>query len=546
MRKKADSWTVLSVFILALFVLFLAAPLFSLLLSGLRDRDGWTLRHLQRFFGKRYYTRALLNSLSVSSCVTLLTLLIGVPLAYATTFFEIRGRRALEMLIVVAMMSPPFIGAYSWILLCGRNGWLTGFFLRAFGLRLPTIYGFHGIVLVLTMKLYPFCYIYVSGAMRKLDLSLVEAAQNLGMGGRRLVTQAILPLIAPTALSAALLVFMNAMADFGTPQLIGEGFVTMPVLVYTEFVNEMGGDTHFASAIAGLMVALTAGVFLLQKGYLERRSYQSDGLVNPSPRALPRGTGRLVHGLIYGVVLFSLLPQAVVCYTSFLHANRMVFLGGYSLASYRLAFETLGASVLNTLRLGGTAILLIFVLGIAVGYLAVRRRGPVSGAVDTVSMFPYIIPGSVLGITLLSFFGGRPWMLAGSGAILVLSLVIRRLPYTLRASAAILRQIPENLEEASVSLGVPPSASFLRVTAVLMLPGVLSGALLSWVTVINELSSSVILYSARTRTLSVAVYSEVVRGSYGTAAALSTILTAVTVLSLLLAARAAGKNGLRL
>ena len=546
MRKKTDFWDFLSVLILALFALFLIAPLFSLLAAGLRGADGWTLEHLRRFFGKRYYYRALLNSLAVSSSVTLLTLLIGVPMAYATTFWAVRGRRALEMLIIVAMMSPPFIGAYSWILLCGRNGWLTAFMLRTFGLQMPTIYGFHGIVLVLTMKLYPFVYIYVSGAMKKLDISLVEAAQNLGMGGARLVTRAVVPLIAPTALSAALMVFMNSMADFGTPQLIGEGFVTLPVLVYTEFVNEMGGDTNFASAIAGLMVVLTAGVFLLQKAYLERRSYQSSGLLNPVPHALEGRANRVMHAALYGVVLFSLLPQAVVCYTSFLHANRMVFLGGYSLNSYRLAFETLGSSVLNTLRLGVASILLILILGIAVSYLSVRRRGPLNGAIDMLSMFPYIIPGSVLGITLLTAFGGRPWLLAGSGTIMVLSLVIRRLPYTLRSSAAILRQIPDNLEEASVNLGVSPLKSFFRITFVLMLPGVMSGAILSWVTVINELSSSVILYSTRTRTLSVAVYGEVVRGSYGTAAALSTLLTAVTILSLLLASRVSGQEGLRL
>ena len=119
---------------------------------------------------------------------------------------------------------------------------------------------------------------------------------------------------------------------------------------------------------------------------------------------------------------------------------------------------------------------------------------------------------------------------------------IRRLPYTLRSSSAILRQIPASMEEASISLGIPPLKSFLRITAVLMFPGVFSGAILSWITVINELSSSVILYSTKTRTLSVAVYTEVVRGSHGTAAALSTILTALTLLSLLIAFRVSGKE----
>ena len=545
-RRPLDFWHGASAVILALFVVFLVWPLFSLLISGFRDGGQWSLKHFARFFGKRYYYRALGNSLSVSACVTVLTLLIGVPMAYATTFFRVRGRRVLEMLIIVAMMSPPFIGAYSWILISGRSGWLTTFAADALGINLPTIYGFHGIVLVLTMKLYPFVYIYASGAMKKLDMSLVEAAESLGTHGFKRVAVNILPLIAPTAISAALLVFMNAMADFGTPQLIGEGFNTMPVLVYTEFINEMGGDTNFASAIAALMVGITSVVFLLQKLYLEKRSYQSNGLQNPVPRPAKGASSVLMHVALFGVAVFSLVPQAVVIYTSFLNANRMVFLGGYSLNSYKLAFETLGSSILNTLRLGGIAIALIIALGMAIAYLSVRRKNPVTSLIDALSMFPYIIPGSVLGLTLLSAFGGKPWMWAGSAIIMILSLVIRRLPYTLRSSAAILRQIPGSLEEASVSLGTPPLKSFFRVTAALMLPGVLSGAILSWVTVINELSSSVMLYSTHTRTLSVAVYSEVVRGSYGTAAALSTILTVVTITSLLIASRLSGKNGLRL
>lgn len=546
-KRRPDVWQVLSLVILAAFCLFLLWPLFRLFLSGFQGEEGqWTLDNFVRFFSKKYYYQALRNSLSVAGCVTVLTLLIGVPLAYCMTFFRVRGRGALELLIIIAMMSPPFIGAYSWILLCGRSGWVTAFFAERLGVDIPTVYGFRGIVLVLTLKLYPFIYIYVSGAMKRMDPSLMEAAESLGIHGVRKITGNVLPLIAPTALSAALLVFMNALADFGTPQLIGEGYVTMPTLIYTEFVNEMGGDTGFAAALAALMVVITAALFLLQKFYVDRRGYNMNSMRPPEARPLTRWRGAVLHILLYGVVLFSLIPQATVIYTSFLNANRMVFLEGYSLNSYVLAFQTLGGAIWNTVRMGAAAILIIVVLGVAIAYLSVRRRTVVTAVIDTASMFPYIIPGSVLGITLLLTFNGRPWLWGGTAVIMVLSLVIRRLPYTLRSSSAILHQIPASLEEASISLGVSPLKSFFRVTAVLMLPGVFSGAILSWVTVINELSSSVILYSTKTRTLSVAVYSEVVRGSYGTAAALSTILTALTLASLLIAFRVSGSEELRL
>ncbi len=546
-KRRPDVWQVLSLVILAAFCLFLLWPLLRLFLSGFQGTDGrWTLENFIKFFSKKYYSQALWHSLSVAVCVTVLTLLIGVPLAYCTTFFRVRGSRVLELLIIIAMMSPPFIGAYSWILLCGRSGWITTFFAEHLGVALPTVYGFRGIVLVLTLKLYPFIYIYVSGALKRMDPSLMEAAESMGIHGIRRITGNVLPLIAPTALSAALLVFMNALADFGTPQLIGEGYVTMPTLIYTEFINEMGGDAGFAAALAALMVAITAGLFLLQKFYVDRRGYNMNSMRAPEARILTGWRSAVLHILLYGVVLFSLIPQATVIYTSFLNANRMVFLGGFSLNSYVLAFQTLGSAIWNTIRMGGAAILIIVILGVAIAYLSVRRRDLITSIIDTVSMFPYIIPGSVLGITLLLTFNGRPWLWGGTAVIMVLSLVIRRLPYTLRSSSAILHQIPASLEEASISLGVSPLKSFFRVTAVLMLPGVFSGAILSWVTVINELSSSVILYSTKTRTLSVAVYSEVVRGSYGTAAALSTILTVLTLVSLLVAFRFSGSEKLRL
>lgn len=151
-------------------------------------------------------------------------------------------------------------------------------------------------------------------------------------------------------------------------------------------------------------------------------------------------------------------------------------------------------------------------------------------------MFPYIIPGSVLGITLLLAFNGQgdPLILAGTATILIISLVIRRLAYTLRSSSAILYQISPSIEEAAISLGDSPFKAFKKVTVKMMLPGIVSGAILSWITLINELSSSVMLYTAKTRTISVAIYNEVIRASYGTAAALSTILTVTTILSLMI------------
>jgi iron(III) transport system permease protein len=539
-------WTTLA--IAALFVVFLVYPLFSLFASSFVDAEsgGLTLTHYAAFFRKKYYYRALFNSMSVTLCVTVLAVLIGAPMAYLSSAFNIRGKKLLDTLIIVSMLSPPFIGAYSWILLGGRSGLITQFFADHLGVRTPTIYGFTGILLVLTLKLYPFVYLYVSGALKSIDVSLSEAAESLGCDPLKKVFTIVLPLITPTVLAGALLVFMNALADFGTPMLIGEGFVVMPVLIYSEFVSEMGGQANFAAALAAIMVVITCLIFLGQKYVVNKKSFTMSALRPMKPKDLAPVPSGLAHLFIYGLVFLSIIPQITVVYTSFMKVNGVMFAPGFSLDSYRIIFDKLGTAITNTYVFGLVAIAIIVFLGMSIAYLATRRRNLITSIIDTFTMFPYIIPGSVLGITLLLAFNKPPLVLSGTAAIIVLAFVVRRLPYTLRSSAAILYQISPSVEEASISLGCSPMRTFFKVTAVMMLPGVMAGAILSWITVINELSASVILYTGGTRTMSVSIYTEVIRASYGTAAALSSVLTLTTVVSLLIFFKLTGGKELAL
>jgi iron(III) transport system permease protein len=539
-------WTTLG--IAALFLVFLVYPLFSLFASSFVDPEtgGFTLAHYAQFFKKRYYYRALLNSMSVTACVTVLAVLIGAPMAYLTSAFQIRGKRFVDVLIIISMLSPPFIGAYSWILLGGRSGVITTFVSEYLGMKMPTIYGFTGILLVLTLKLYPFVYLYVSGALKSIDVSLSEAAESLGCDPIKKVFTIILPLVTPTVLAGGLLVFMNALADFGTPMLIGEGFVVMPVLIYSEFVSEMGGEANFAAALAALMVVLTCLIFLGQKYVVNKKSFTMSALRPMKPNTLAPVPSAFAHLFIYLLVFLSIIPQLTVIYTSFMKVNGVVFTSGYSLDSYRIIFDKLGTAITNTYVYGLAAIVIIVLLGMFIAYLATRRRNLITSLIDTFTMFPYIIPGSVLGITLLLAFNKPPIVLSGTAMIIILAFVVRRLPYTLRSSAAILYQISPSVEEASISLGCSPMKTFFKVTAIMMLPGVMAGAILSWITVINELSASVILYTGGTRTMSVSIYTEVIRASYGTAAALSSILTLTTIVSLMIFFKLTGGKELAL
>lgn len=547
-KLRFDFWTVVIAVIFGFFALFLIYPLFSLFVSGFQDpyTGQYSMVNFVKFFTKKFYYRSMFNSFKVTTAVTILAVLVATPMAWFMHAYKVRGRHLLEILIIISMLSPPFIGAYSWVLLCGRSGVVTQFLSRLFHTEWPSIYGFSGILLVLTLKLYPFIYLYVSGALKKIDASLAEAAESLGCSATRKVITVVLPLIMPTLLAGALMVFMNALADFGTPMLIGEGYSTMPVQIYSEFVSEIGSTANFPAAMSAIMVIITSIIFALQKYVVNRKSFVMSSLHPMREKELHGWKNAVMHLVIYFVVLLSLVPQATVIYTSFLKTRGQIFIPGYSLDSYRAVMDTMLSSVKNSFVFGLIAIVIIVFIGMLAAYVTIRRRSWLTNLLDSLTMLPYVIPGSVLGITLLMAFNRKPLVLSGTAAIMIIALVIRRLPYTLRSSAAILYQISPSIEEAAISLGCSPMKTFFKVTAVMMLPGVLSGAILSWITILNELSSSVILYGGNTKTMSVAIFSEVIRASYGTAAALSTLLTIATVASLLLFFRLSGAKDVSL
>ncbi|MBW5381556.1 ABC transporter permease, partial [Brachyspira hampsonii] len=529
------------------FALFLVYPLFSLFLSSFKDvkTDAWTLNNFIRFFTKKYYYSTLINSFAVTTSVTILAVLIGTPLAYCMKMYNLKGKRIIEILIIISMMSPAFIGAYSWILLLGRNGVITRFF-SYIGINIPNIYGFDGILLVFSLKLYPFIFMYIYGALGKIDNVLLEASENLGASSFVRNMTVTIPLIKPTIVSAGLIVFMNALADFGTPMLIGEGYRTMPTMIYSEFISEVGSNANFSASMSVIMVIITTMMFIFQKYIVNKRSYSMNSMNSIKSKNIKGIKSILIHSIIYILVLVSILPQITVIYTSFLKTNRSVFTNQFSFESYATIFHSLASSIKNTYIYGIITILIIIVIGMLTAYITIRRKNIFTNIIDIVSMFPYIIPGSVLGITFLTAFNKPPIILTGSSIIIIISLVIRRLPYTLRSSSAILYQIDKNVDEASISLGASEIKTFFNITAKLMLSGVLSGAILSWITVINELSSSVILYTTKSRTMSVAIYQEVIRASYGTAAALSTILTLTTIISLIIFFKISSKKEITL
>ena len=535
-NRKLDFWFWIKAIVVVFMLLFLIYPFFTLITRSFFSvkETGFTLANYERFFTKKYYYSALGRSLQVSSIAMITTLIVGVPMAYVMNRYNVWGKRFIHIFIIMSLMSPPFIGAYSWITLFGRSGFITKLFESSLGIVLPSIYGRLGIILVFTFKLFPYVYLYTSGAMGSIDSSLEEAAENLGSSKLRRLFTITIPVVIPSILAGAVMVFMTSLADFGTPMLIGEGYMVLPVLVYNEYMSEMGGNAHLASALSVVVVLCSTTVLLIQKYYVSRKNYMMTAMRPPKEIEL-KGIKRFLITLpVCLVTLIGILPQIVVVVTSFIRTDFTGFQKGFSFNSYITIFNRLATNIRNTFTYSSIAIVFIVIIGMLISYIVVRQKGWFAQVMDLLIMFPFVIPGAVLGISLIVAFNKPPLILTGTPIIMIIAYIVRKLPYTVRSGSAFLHQMDPSVEEASVNLGVSPMQTFFKVTARLMAPGILSGAILSWITCINELSSSVMLYSGRTSTIAVAIYTEVVRNSYGTAAALASILTVSTVVSLLI------------
>ncbi|MGH6944651.1 MAG: ABC transporter permease, partial [Geminicoccaceae bacterium] len=315
------------------------------------------------------------------------------------------------------------------------------------------------------------------------------------------------------------------------PSIMGGDFRVLSTMAYSLFTSEMGGNPGLASTVSVVLITISMLLVALQR-WAVRRRHVAGSLVNrPLRQRLGGVRWLLAHLVCYLIVIASSLPSLVVIYTSFRKTSGPVFQPGFGLESYRRILAEVPDVITNSFTFSLAAVALIVILGTLIGYLLARRETALTGALDGTLMIPYIVPGVVLGLGFVVTFNEPPVVLTGTASIIILIIFIRRLPYAVRASTSILRQIKGSIEEAAISLGAPPGRAFLKVTLPLMLPGIVAGALLSFITAINELSSTLVLYVGRTMTMPVRIYLSVLDGDFGTAAALSTILLAATGLA---------------
>lgn len=540
--RRLDLWTVVLVFAWAVIGALLLYPLSTVLRASLIDAKGQlSLANYVAVLGDPVYHRVILNTLLVGVGGMVGALLLGLTLAVLTTRYVVRGRALVTTLAVIALISPPFIGAYAWIILFGANGVVRRFVVDL-GIAMPPIYGTTGVILVFALKFFPHVYLITAGAFANVNRSIEEAAESLGASPRARFFKVTLPMVLPATSAGALLTFVLSIADFGTPRMIGRDLEVLATEAFTLFSAEMGSNPGMASTVSLVLIAISMAVVLLQRHASRRNVYHGNMIARIQPRRLTGLAGFGVHAATYLIVALGALPAALVAFYSFRLTRGPIFRPGFGLQSYEKVLYSIPEVVTNTLVFSLISVAAIVTVGTLIGVLVARRRTGSVALLDGTLMIPYVIPGIVMGIAFIASFNEPPLVLTGTGAIIVLAVFIRRLPYAVRSSAAALRQVSPSLEEASVSLGYSPARTFLKVTVPLIMPGIIAGAMLSFVTAMNELSASLVLYVGSTMTMPVKIYLSVIDGEYGTAAALSTILVAVTAAVVYAALRVSGNE----
>jgi iron(III) transport system permease protein len=543
-RNCFQTWNILLALIFLILFFVVVYPILSIFKASFisPETGAFSLKSYATVFHYPYYLRCLRNSLFVSSLATLFALALGIPFAFFLSRYHIPGKAIIKTLGTLPLILPTFIGAEAWLILLGRNG-LFAKLLQPLGLEIPSVYGWKGIVLVFTLQFFPFVFLMVSSAINAIDRSLEEAATNLGAGRLRVFFTITLPVVTPAILAGALVVFYLCIENFGVPVLIGEDFRVLSVQAYNEFISEMGGNPSMAGALSMILLAITLALTLFQKYWIERKSYTMTSLNPLAVKRLRPLAAVMVWLFCAGVVFVALFPFAVVIVSSVTKSQGPVmYFGQWSLDNFIRAFTIAPRPIFNSFFLATTATLIGIIFGLLVSYLLVRRRGAVSYLLDILVMLPLAIAGTVQGIALAATYNRGFIVLTGTWMILVLAYFIRKVPYSIKTTASLLQQIDPAIEEASINLGVSPVKSFIRVVMPVMLPGIIAGGIIMWVTTLAELSSTIVLYYGPWATMTVEVFQRIGSGDFGPASAYATILIISVLIPLFILNRVSGKD----
>ena len=542
-RKKlmADPIMVTTIVVLIAFLtLFILYPLAILLVDSFVGDGSLSLDTFRRIFAMPRFTTAITNTLKVGFLVGILSALIGLLFAYVEVYVRM-GRFVGGLFKVVStlpVVSPPFVLSLSMIMLFGKAGIITRFLL---GIYDNSVYGFWGIVVVQTLTFFPVCYMMLKGLLKNIDPSLEEAARDMGASRWKVFTSVTLPLMLPGLGNAFLVTFIESIADFANPMIIGGSYDTLATTIYLQITGSY--DKPGAAAMAVVLLCITLLMFVVQKYYLEAKTAAT--LTGKASRARMLIEDKSVKvpltilcALAAGfVILMYLCVPIGACFPTwgfkfFPLTGKwfgLVFTRYHGLQAFRDSF------VLSLISAPITAL-----LSMIISYLVVKRKFKAKGFIEAVSMLAMAVPGTVLGVGYIRGFAGGVFNtgflqgLYGTGLILIIVFVVRSLPTGTRSGISALRQIDKSIEESAYDMGADSLKVFMTVTLPLIKDSFLSGLVTAFVRSITAISAIILLVTPQFLLITVQINEFAEKGSYSLACAFATILIVITYGAVLL------------
>ena len=542
-RKKlmGDPILVTTIVVLITFLtLFILYPLAILLVDSFVGDGGFGFSVFKRIFNMPTFTHAITNTLKVGFLVGILSTLVGLLFAYVEVYVRM-GKFTGGLFKVVSMLpvvSPPFVLSLSMIMLFGKAGIITRFLLKIYD---NSVYGFWGIAIVQTLTFFPVCYMMLKGLLKNIDPSLEEAARDMGASRWKVFTSVTFPLLLPGLGNAFLVTFIESIADFANPMIIGGSYDTLATTIYLQITGAY--DKAGAAAMAVVLLCITLAMFAVQKYYLERKTAAT--LTGKASRGRMLITDRSVRVpltvLCSLVALFVIMMYICVpigaCFPTWGYKFfpltgkwfKLVFTRYHGFQAFRDSF------VLSLISAPITAL-----LSMIISYLVVKRKFKSKGFIEAVSMLAMAVPGTVLGVGYIRGFSGGLFHtgfmqgLYGTGLILIIVFVVRSLPTGTRSGISALRQIDKSIEESAYDMGADSFRVFMTVTLPLIMDSFLSGLVTAFVRSITAISAIILLVTPQFLLITVQINEFAEKGSYSLACAFATILIVITYGSVLL------------
>lgn len=558
-RKKLLADPILVAAIIGIFLflfLFILYPLAILLTDSVvveKNINGTTLKTIGfanfiKIFKMTNFRHAISNTLWLGLISGIGSTVIGFLFAYVDSYVDVGSKIVKKLFGVVSILpvvSPPFVLSLSAILLFGRTGVITR---GLFNINNTQLYGWRGIALVQILTFFPVCYMMLKGLLKNIDPSLEEAARNMGAGRFKVFQTVTFPLLLPGIGNAFLVSFIESVADFANPMIIGGNFDTLATSIYLQLTGAY--DKSGATAMAVVLLVISMGLFILEKYWLERKSVAT--LTGKATRGRAAITDSSVR--IPLVTICTLLTVFVISMYILVPFGSLFKIWGrdyhLSLKWYEYIFKNKGYRVFtDSMLLSAIASPITALLSMIIAYLVVKRKFFAKGFMEFVAMLAMAVPGTVLGVGFIRgynsglFHSGVLSGLYGTGAILVIVFIVRSLPIGTRSGIAALRQIDRSIEEAAYDMGADSAKVFQTVTLPLIKESFISGLVTTFVRSITAISAIILLVTPKYLLITVRINEHAEKGNYGIACAYATILIVITYVAITIMNFVLGKLG---